>query len=123
MYYNKKQVQEYFQEQLQIIETDQEKHRLIGTPEELARQFLDDHDVLGIFWTTHEDDIVMHGKSFVQIEPDLYTDDRYALDVLVSVKEGKTVGDVVREREEKQNIAREAIEGNNPQNLINLFKK
>jgi len=128
MYYNKKEVQDYFSEQLKLIETDQEKYRLIGTPEELARQFLNSEEVLGIFWTTHTEkgdsvDIQMHGKAFVEVDPDLYTDDRFALDSVLAVREGKNVGDIVRERWEKQSVAQDAIENQTPQDLLSIFRE
>ena len=65
----------------------------------------------------------MHGKAFVEVDPDLYTDDRFALDSVLAVREGKNVGDIVRERWEKQSIAQEAIENQTPQDLLSIFRE
>lgn len=122
-YYNKKEVQEYFTESLSMIEKDQKTHRLLSSPEELARQFKDDEDILGIFWTTSVGEkIEMNGKAFVQVEPDLYTDDRFAVDCQLSVKEGVTVGDIVRKRKLDQEQAKKFIEEKSPDQLLNLLK-
>jgi len=68
-------------------------------------------------------EIQMHGKAFVEIDPDLYTDDRFALDSVLAIREGKNVGDIVRERWEKQSTAQEAIENQTPQDLLSIFRE
>jgi|TARA_R110000851_G_scaffold85152_3_gene185305 hypothetical protein len=122
-YYSKEEVQDYFRENLKIIESDQKKHRLLSSPEELAGQFKNDEDILGIFWTTAlENDIEMNGKAFIKIEPDLYTDDRFAIDSQIAVRENVTVGDVIRKRQMQQDQAKKHIDDKSPEELLKLLK-
>jgi len=122
-YYSKEGVQDYFRSNLAIIEKDQKTHRLLSSPEELAEQFKNDDDILGIFWTTAlENDIEMNGKAFIKIEPDLYTDDRFAIDSQIAVREHVTVGDIIRKRQMQQGQAKKYIDDKSPEELLKLLK-
>jgi len=122
-YYSKNEIVEYFQENLSFIEKDQETHRLLSSSEELAQQFKDDKDILGMFWTTAKDKgVEMNGKAFIKIESDLYTDDRYAIDCQLAVTEGVTVGNIIKNRQLEQEQAKKFIEEKSPQELLKLLK-
>ena len=68
----------------------------------------EDQDLVGFFWlelSSSGDNgvgIKMEGKVFVRLEADMYTDDRFALDSYHAAKEGISVTEIIKKREEEK---------------------
>ena len=97
-YYNRKQVVDYSQNENKKAE---ERKLTPLTPiEQTMSQIEKEEDVVGFFWVniTEGEKMTMEGKTFVRIDYDLYTDDRFAIDLYQAQNEGKTVSDVIKQR-------------------------
>ena len=72
--------------------------------EEAFASITNEEDIVGYFWMSvdklSENDlgIKLNSRVFMRVESDLYTDDRFALDLCQAQRDGITVGDIVRER-------------------------
>ena len=82
--------------------------RIMVDPEEAARKLGADEDSVAMFWVQPNNvegssnlKMGMDGKVFVKIDFDLYSDDRYAIDCYQAGKEGTTVPNIVRNRNEE----------------------
>jgi hypothetical protein len=115
-YYSKKEVIEY-------IETNNEAILSSGwkplTPlEESLLKLTNNEDIVGFLWVelikiedgAHSIRPKMQGKLFVKIDEDIYSDDRYAADEYQAKKEGKTVGQIIKERREETEKAKQGIQ-------------
>lgn len=81
--------------------------KLMSTIEEAFQSISNGDDIVGYFWMSldskSEIGMKLNSRVFMRIEDGLFTDDRFAIDLLQAQKEGKTVGDIVRERNAAQN--------------------
>lgn len=82
--------------------------RIMVDPEEAARKLGADEDLVAMFWVQPNNvegssnlKMGMDGKVFVKIDFDLYSDDRYAIDCYQAGKEGTTVPNIVKKRNEE----------------------
>jgi predicted CopG family antitoxin len=108
-YYSKKEVLEYAQAENKKAE---ERGITPLTPiEQTISQLDNEEDIAGFFWinTTEGEKLQMNSRAFVRIDHDLYTDDRFALDLYQAQNEGKTVSDVIKERLENKEDAQGEI--------------
>lgn len=81
--------------------------RIMVDPEEAAKKLGADEDLVAMFWVQPNNvegsgnlKMGMDGKVFVKIDFDLYSDDRYAIDCYQAGKEGTTVPNIVKKRNE-----------------------
>jgi len=112
-YYKKKEILDYVNENIKEIESKGLKSL---TPEsEVLKRLNDEEDLVGFFWFDHEDGeadgykIKMNGKSFYRINHDLYTDDRFAIDLYQAMEAELTVSDIILKREQEKEEAKKGI--------------
>ena len=101
-YYTKEEVKKFVNEKNDIIVKNNRKP--ITPIEEPISQLEIENDVVGFFWVEFNDqgdgnvEIKMKGKTFIRIDTDLYTDDRYAIDLHHAQLEGTTVSEIIKTR-------------------------
>lgn len=126
MYYNKQEVKNI----LLSAHGDAMESSLkpMSSIEEAFASIANEEDIVGYFWMSvdklSENDlgIKLNSRVFMRVEGDLYTDDRFALDLCQAQRGGITVGDIVRER--NKNLAESAkhiIDPSLKQALIEKF--
>lgn len=105
-YYTKQQVSDYIKDVLQRAKEGE--IRVMVDLEECARKLGDEQDLIPMFWVeikpvseSNNLSLKMEGCVFVRIEFDLYCDDRYALDCYQATKEGVSVYEIVKKRNEE----------------------
>lgn len=82
---------------------------------EVIKRLNDEEEMVGFFWIEYEDDenrgekIKFEGKSWYRISHNLYTDDRFAIDLYQAMLAGITVTDIINKREQDKEIARRGI--------------
>jgi len=128
-YYKKQQILEYIEiNNEKIIESGLKPLTL---KESAIEKVETKEDVVGFFWfelqKIEENSFTvkpkMEGKLFIKIGEDLYTDDRYAVDFYQATQEGKTVSQVIEERELEQEKAKKSITvPQNVDNIVNAFE-
>lgn len=101
MYYNKEQIKtELLNCHKMAMDT---KLKPLTSIEEAFKKLEDNDDVVGYFWFSPDNlaevGLKMESRMYIRIENDLYTDDRFAIDLYHSQIEGKTVGEVIKERQ------------------------
>jgi hypothetical protein len=115
-YYKKKDVKKYINENNDKIEN--KGHKSIVSIEHSFMQLENEEDVVGFFWMDINEEsedgakVKMDGKTFLRIDFDLYTDDRFAIDLYQAQTEHKTVSEVIKEREIDKNRANKSIKEN-----------
>jgi hypothetical protein len=126
-YYNKQDIRNYINENNQNIEN--KGHKPI-TPIQHSLQELDNEEpVVGFFWMDINDiqeggvKVKMQGKTFVKIDFDLYTDDRFAIDLYQSQVESTTVSQIIKNRIIDQERAKKSIQENKENLEENIVKK
>jgi len=109
-YYNKQQIVEFINSSCEKIKS--ENHSLISDPQKALEELANEQDLIGFFWLELSPNgengvgIKMEGRLFVRLNPDFYTDDRFAVDSYHAAKEGVSVTDIIKKREqEKQDAA------------------
>ncbi len=111
-YYSKKQVKDFIVETNNTIEN--KGHKSITPIEEATFKLGNEDDIVGFFWMNinQEDEsakLKMEGKAFVRIDYDLYTDDRFALDLYQAQMDGDTVSNVIKNRNNEKDRAESKI--------------
>lgn len=113
-YYNKEEVKKYLEDS--NTEAHSNGLKTLTPIEKSISQLEKEEEIVGFFWIDMSekvgDDtkIKMQGKTFVRIDHNLYTDDRFALDLYQSQQEGKTVSEVIKNRMMEQERAKKTIE-------------
>jgi hypothetical protein len=108
-YYNKEQIRIFAKQKNEEINS-------VGfiplTPIEQTESQLDkEEEVVGFFWFDVDENaepgkkIKLQGKTYVRIDLNLYTDDRFAIDLYQSQKDSKTVSEVIKQRKKEQENA------------------
>jgi hypothetical protein len=112
-YYSKEEIVNFVSENLQSIESKGLKSM---TPEaEVLKRLNDEEDLVGFFWIDYDDSsgtgekLKFEGKTWYRISHNLYTDDRFAIDLYQAMKSGVTVSDVILERQREQELAKQGI--------------
>jgi len=109
-YYNKQEIFDYISENMADI-----KSRGIEplNPElEAIKRVNDEEDLVAFFWIDLDSSAIegqkikMEGKMWYRISNNLYTDDRFAIDLYQAMKEGLNVTDIINMREHEKEIAR-----------------
>lgn len=120
-YYKKQEVVEFINSSCEKIKND--KHTPLTDPQKSLGELTEEQDLVGFFWLELSPSgdngvgIKMEGKVFVKLDSDTYTDDRFALDSYHAAKEGVSVTDIIKKREEEKKSASQQI---NPDLLENL---
>lgn len=112
-YYTKREILDYVSESNKEIE---DKGLKPFNPEsEVIKRINDEEDMVGFFWIEHDDEstegekIKFQGKSFYKIDTDIYTDDRFAIDLYQAMIAEITISDVIRKRRQDKEIAKKGI--------------
>ncbi len=109
MYYTKEKIIEYVKS-----ENDKAKLKNIRTLtpiEQTLSELKKETDIVGFFWIDVDGDKAkMEGRTFIRIDHDLYTDDRFAIDMYQAQKEGKTVSDIIKQRNKENKETQLKIE-------------
>lgn len=115
-YYSKEDVRTYINENNQKIEN--KGHKSATPIEESFSQLDKEEDVVGFFWLDINEEsgigakVKMEGKTFIRIDFNLYTDDRFAIDLYQSQVEATTVSQVIKNRMIDQERAKKVIQEN-----------
>lgn len=112
-YYTKQEVLDYVNENMEVIE--EKGLKALNTKPEVVKRLNDEDDMVGFFWIDYEDGenngnkIKFEGKSWYKIDTDIYTDDRFAIDLFQAMESDLTISDVIRKRQQEKNIAKKGI--------------
>lgn len=114
-YYTKADVQKYIEDSNNKIES--RGHKPMTPIEQSLMQISNEEDVVGFFWMDIDENdegakVKIDGKTFIRIDLDLYTDDRFAIDLYQSQIESITVSEVIKNRQDIKERAQINIEGN-----------
>ena len=129
-YYSKENVKKFINENNEMLEA--KGHKPITPVEQSLTQLANEEEIVGFFWVDINETkegttkIKMGGNSFVRIDFDLYTDDRFALDLYQSQIESITVSQVIKNREIDQERAKKSIQENKEDvedNIANTLNK
>ncbi len=126
-YYNSKDIEKYIRKELQAIDGDSTARVLTPISQPLT-QLKNEEDLVGFCYTKLEEKEgtnlpTMTAKVFYRIDKDLYTDDRFAVDLFQASKDGKTVSDVIRERHHEQQAAIRELTGDDLQSISKLYER
>lgn len=125
-YYNKEDVRKYINESNNKIES--RGHKSIVPIEQSIMQLDNEEEIIGFFWIDINEKIgegamvKMDGKTFVRIDFNLYTDDRFAIDLYQSQIESTTVSQIIKNRIIDQERAARSIK-ENKEDLENGFSE
>lgn len=112
-YYNIQQILDYIGESIKEIESKGLKP--LNPVAEVVKRLNDEEDMVGFFWLNYlqgesaGEKIKMEGKSWYRINHNLYTDDRFAIDLYQAMKAGINVTDVINKREQDKELAKQGI--------------
>ena len=113
-YYSKQEVLDYVDSNLKEIESKGLKP--LNPKDEVIMNLENESDMVGFFWIEYDESageenpkILFQGKSFVRVDHDIYTDDRFAIDLYDSAKNDITVSDVIKRREVEKELAKDGI--------------
>lgn len=112
-YYKKQEIFNYVSEVIKDLESKGLKP--LNPEEEVIKRINDEEDLVGFFWISYKKDdndgekIKMDGKSWYRISADLYTDDRFAIDLYQAMKAGLNVTDIIQKRESEKELAKQGI--------------
>jgi PDZ domain-containing secreted protein len=115
-YYNKEDVRKYINDNNDKIEN--RGHKSVTPIIQSLTQLDNEEDVIGFFWVDINEEsgdgakVKMDGKTFIRIDFNLYTDDRFAIDLYQSQEEGITVTQVIKNRMLEQERAKKSIQEN-----------
>jgi len=121
-YYNKEGVRKYINENNEKIES--KGHKSVTPIEKSIMQLDNEEEIVGFFWMDINEEsgsgakVGLLGKTFFRIDFNLYTDDRFAIDLYQSQIERKTVSQIIKERQIDQERAKKSVK-ENKENLEN----
>lgn len=123
-YFKKSDILDYVNDNLKEMELKGIKP--LNPEAEVKKRLGDEENLIGFFWVDYSggedgDKIKMKGKSWYRINHDLYTDDRFAIDLYQAMEAGLTVSDVINKREIDKEVARKKI--NDISSLESAFDK
>lgn len=112
-YYKTQEILDYINESIKEIES--KGLNPLNPVAEAVKRLNDEEDMVGFFWLNYvseESDgekIKLDGKSWYRINHNLYTDDRFAIDLYQAMKAGINVTDVINKREQDKELAKQGI--------------
>ncbi len=111
-YYKKQDILDYVSESISKLEENNIKP--LNPESEVIKRINDEEHLVGFFWIDYKQGvesgqkIKMEGKTWYRISHDIYTDDRFAIDLYQAMEAGLTVSDIIKKRElEKEQAAKE----------------
>ena len=125
-YYSKNDVKKYINENNEKIEN--RGHKSVTPVQQSLIQLDNEEEIVGFFWmdiNENEDEtakVKLDGKTFVRIDYNLYTDDRFAVDLYQAQIEELFVSEVIRNRILDQERAKKTIQ-ENKENVENSFSE
>ena len=102
-YYNKQEIINYVSDK--IKELSEKNIQPLNPESEVIKRLNDEEDLVGFFWIDYNQEvesgqkIKMDGKTWYRINHNIYTDDRFAIDLYQAMKSDLTVTDVIKKRE------------------------
>jgi len=102
-YYKKEDILNYVSEK--IKELNEKNIQPLNPESEVIKRLNDEEDLVGFFWIDYNQEveggkkIKMDGKSWYRISHNIYTDDRFAIDLYQAMKSDLTVSDIIKKRE------------------------
>ena len=124
-YYNKQEIRDYVNNSSKEMES--RGVRPLNPVVEVMKRLDDEEDMVGFFWVDYSgtsqvgDKIKMEGKSWYRISHNIYTDDRFAIDLYQAMKAGLTVTDIISKRNIEKELAKQGIV--DVKNLEDTFDK
>jgi len=115
-YYSKEDVRKYINDNNDKIEN--RGHKSVTPVLQSLTQLDNEEDVIGFFWVDINEEsgdgakVKMDGKTFIRVDFNLYTDDRFAIDLYQSQIEGITVTQVIKNKMLEQERAKKSIQEN-----------
>jgi hypothetical protein len=115
-YYSKEDVRKYINDNNDKIEN--RGHKSVTPVLQSLTQLDNEEDVVGFFWVDINEQsgdgakVKIEGKTFIRVDFNLYTDDRFAIDLYQSQTEGITVTQVIKNRMIEQERAKKSIQEN-----------
>lgn len=115
-YYSKEDVRKYINDNNDKIEN--RGHKSVTPVLQSLTQLDNEEDVIGFFWVDINEEsgdgakVKMDGKTFIRVDFNLYTDDKFAIDLYQSQIEGITVTQVIKNRMLEQERAKKSIQEN-----------
>jgi len=112
-YYKKQEILDYVSFNIDII--DKKGLRPLKPASETLRELDNEESLVAFFWIEYEGEessgkkLKMEGKCWYRIDFDLYTDDRFALDLYQAMMENLNVSDIIKKREQEKELARQGI--------------
>lgn len=111
-YYKKQEVVNFITEACEKIK--EAKHTPLTNPQTALQQLTDEQDLVSFFWlelSTSANDvgIKMEGTVFVRLDAEFYCNDRFALDSYQAAKDGVSVTDIIKKREQEQQESKKNI--------------
>lgn len=114
-YYKKDDILNYVSEK--IKELSEKSIQPLNPESEVIKRLNDEEDLVGFFWIDYNQEvesgqkIKMDGKTWYRINHNIYTDDRFAIDLYQAMKSDLTVSDIIKRRElEKEQAEREGVD-------------
>lgn len=112
-YYTKEEVLDYVSKNLKEIEAKGLKP--LNPEVEVIKKLNDEDNMVGFFWIDFKEGeesgekIKFEGKAWYKIDTNIYTDDRFAIDLYQAMEAGLTVSDVIRKRRQEKELAKQGI--------------
>ena len=110
-YYTKQEILDYVNENAEKIKS--KNLQSLNTEPEVIKRLNDEEDMVGFFWIDYKEGetdgekIKMEGKSWYKIDTNIYTDDRFAIDLYQAMTHDITVSDVIRKRRQETKFVKE----------------
>lgn len=113
-YYKKDDILNYVSEK--IKELSEKNIQPLNPEAEVIKRLNDEEDLVGFFWIDYNQEvesgqkIKMDGKTWYRINHNIYTDDRFAIDLYQAMKSDLTVSDIIKRRElEKEQAQKDGV--------------
>lgn len=121
-YYKKKDIIDYVSNK--IYELNKKNIKPLNPESEVIKRLNDEEDLIGFFWIDYNKEVEsgqrinMDGKSWYRINFDIYTDDRFAIDLYQAMKSDLTVSDIIKKREIEKEQSEKSLN-----NIVNIENK
>lgn len=115
-YYSKQDILDYIKLNEEYIKS--KNLETLNPSSETIKRLNDEEDLIAFFWidlneeSNEGEKIKMEGKMWYRVNHNLYTDDRFAIDLYQAMKEGLNVTDIIKRREMEKELAK--------QNIVNI---
>lgn len=126
-YYNSNDIENYLKKEIELVDKDDSAKLLTPLAQPLS-QLKNEEDLVGFFYTklTGKEGKrlpKMSAKVFYRIDKDLYTDDRFAIDLFQASKDGLTVSEVIKNRHQEHQKALRELTGEDIQSISKIYER